>query len=188
MAGNDRFVQGAPTGDHGIVERRREAAAAQMPPAMVLTCSDSRVPAERVFDQSVGSLFVCRVVGHVLQPAIVGSLEYAVSRFGSSLLVVLGHQRCGAIQDSIAVVESGGVAPGSMESIVDAIRPAIAETPRGGLAPDEYVDAVVRANVRRVAGSLREASGILAAAAGAARLQIVPAHYSLDSGLVEVLA
>ena len=121
-----------------MVERRIDVAHRQKPFAMALACADSRVPVEHVFDQSVGDIFVCRVAGNILAPSILGSLEFAASAFGSAALVVLCHERCGAIESTLALLENGGTAPGSIQSIVDAIEPAVRATKRGSLSEEEY--------------------------------------------------
>jgi carbonic anhydrase len=188
MAGNARFVRGSLKGGGGITRRRVEVAAGQTPFAVVLTCADSRVPPEYIFDQSLGDIFDCRVAGNILQPAILGSIEYAVAHFHSPLLVVLGHQRCGAVTDTVELVGKGEKAPGSIQSIVEAIRPAVTATPRGSSSEKDYVEAVIRTNARLVARSLPERSAILGNAVRAKKLRIVPARYSLDSGKVILLA
>jgi carbonic anhydrase len=186
-AGNRRFVAGKLRGGNGIAERRAHVAPKQAPFAMVLTCADSRVAPELVFDQSVGDLFVCRVAGNVTEPTIVGSFEYASAHFASSVLVVMGHQRCGAVNDTVALLEAGKRAPAQIQSIVDAIGPAVRGTARGSLSHDDYVEAVIRANARRTAAAMRRQSPILAAAVRKGTLKIVAARYSLDSGKVTFL-
>jgi carbonic anhydrase len=188
IAGNRRFVKGTLSGASAVVERRTDVAHRQKPFAMALACADSRVPVEHVFDQSVGDIFVCRVAGNILAPSILGSLEFAASAFGSAALVVLCHERCGAIESTLALLENGGTAPGSIQSIVDAIEPAVRATKRGSLSEEEYVDAVIRTNARLVARALAQQSAILRKAVRAGELKIVPAHYDLDSGRVTLLA
>jgi carbonic anhydrase len=186
-AGNARFAGGKLEAGHRIVGRRAEVAAKQMPWAILLTCADSRVSPEHVFDQSLGDLFVCRVAGNVLDDHVVGSIEYAVEHFCPPLLMVLGHQRCGAVTDTIALVEKRGTAPGSIQSIVEAIAPVVRSTERGSLDAAAYVDAVVGANAGAVAKSIEERSAIVSDAVSAGQLGVQPAVYSLDSGRVELL-
>jgi carbonic anhydrase len=188
MAGNARFASGRLRGGNGIAGRRADVAGGQTPFAVVLTCADSRVAPEYVFDQRLGDIFVCRVAGNILDPGILGSIEYAVAHFHSTAVVVLGHQRCGAVTDTVELVETRGSAPGSIEKIVDAIRPAVAATRRGSLSHRDYVEAVIRTNARLVARAMPARSRSLRSAIGAGRLRVVPGHYSLDSGRVTLLA
>jgi carbonic anhydrase len=183
-AGNARFVAGKLHGANAIAEQRAHVAGGQQPFAMVLTCADSRVPPELVFDQGLGDLFVCRVAGNVFEPAILGSFEYAVEHFGTPLLVVLGHQRCGAVSAAVEVTRAGGKAPGHIQRLVAAIRPAIRATKKGSLSEEDYVEAVVRTNAKLVARSAVRTSRILGHAARSGKLRVVAARYSLESGRV----
>lgn len=160
----------------------------QKPWAIVLTCADSRVPPEHIFDVSLGDIFVCRVAGNILESHILGSIEYSIVNFHSPLLMVLGHQRCGAVNDTIKLVASGEKAPGSIQSIVETITPIVHANPRGRLGDDAYVDKVVKANARAVAKSIRQGSAIVRNAVSAKRLNVVAAEYSLDSGRVTALS
>ncbi|HSX23457.1 MAG TPA: carbonic anhydrase [Gaiellaceae bacterium] len=187
MAGNARFVSGKTTGGNGMSARRNDVAPGQRPFAAVLTCADSRTTPEYVFDQRLGDVFVCRVAGNILDADILGSLEYAVEHFGSSAIVVLGHQRCGAVTDSVHVYEHHLKAPGSVQSIVDAIVPAIRATKRGSLSEAAYVDAVIKTNARLVARQVTSESAILRRAVEAGHLRVVAGRYSLDTGRVALL-
>ncbi len=187
LAGNARFVRGKLTSVKAIAERRSDVAAHQKPFAILLTCADSRVPPEHIFDQSLGHIFVCRVAGNILEPHIIGSIEYAVEHFHSPLVMVLGHQRCGAVTDTIKLVKEGGKAPGSIQSIIDAIAPVVRATKRGHLGDDAYLDKVIKANARTVARSIRQRSKIVSDAVSARKLRVVAAEYSLDSGKVTLL-
>jgi carbonic anhydrase len=187
LAGNARFVVGKLTAANAIAERRADVAAAQTPFAMLLTCADSRVPPEHVFDQSLGHIFVCRVAGNILDPDILGSLEYATAHFHPSVLVVMGHQRCGAVKDTVELVRHHQRAPGSIESIVEAITPAVRATRRGSLSEEDYVEAVVRTNAKLVARAIPRKSTIVRDAVAARKLRIVAARYSLDTGRVRLL-
>jgi carbonic anhydrase len=188
LAGNARFVRGKLTAPDAIVERRQDVAGGQKPFAILLTCADSRVPPEHVFDQSLGHLFVCRVAGNVLESRIVGSIEYAVANFHSPLVMVLGHQHCGAVKDTIALLDKGQKAPGSIQAVVEAIAPVVRRTPRGSLGADAYVERVVRANARAVAAQLRDDSAIVRDAVAARKLRVAAAEYSLASGRVTLLS
>lgn len=180
LAGNQRFVANALTHTNQTASRRDEVAKGQHPVAMVLTCSDSRVPPEVVFDQGLGDLFVIRNAGNILDDHGLGSMEYAVEHLHVTLLVVLGHEKCGAVSAAAA----GGEVPGHIRSIVEAIEPAVetAKTQSGDL-----VDNAVRANVTRVVGQLKHIGPILSEAISAGKLKVVGARYDLDSGRVEIL-
>jgi carbonic anhydrase len=187
--GNRRFV--ANVRDRGVVnqlERRLELAAGQAPFAIILGCSDSRVPAELVFDQGLGDLFVIRVAGNIVAPSQVGSVEFAAERFGTRLVVVLGHSRCGAILATIE--ELGRPTEGqsrNLRSIVDRVRPSVEPLLATNLArdPDALVREAVRANIRASASHLRHGSEVLEQLGQRDGLRIVGAEYSLETGAVE---
>jgi carbonic anhydrase len=166
--------------------RRRALTAGQEPFAIVLGCSDSRVPAEIVFDQGLGDLFVIRVAGNIVAPSQVGSVEFAAERFGTRLVVVLGHSNCGAI---LATLEELGRPPGSqsrnLRSIVDRIRPAVEPLLRTTRDDDELVREAVRANIRVAAGHLRHGSAVLEQLIQNDGLVVAGAEYSLETGVVE---
>jgi carbonic anhydrase len=188
LAGNAKFVAGSLEAVDALAERRAESAGGQRPFAMVLSCADSRVPPEQIFDQSVGDLFVCRVAGNILEPGGLGSFEYAVANIGSpAVLLVLGHQRCGAVTDAISLLKKHERAPASIQTIIDAIKPAVDETPQGALSESEYAEAVVRANAKLVAHETLARSAIIKKAVDAHQLKVVAARYALDSGRVTLL-
>jgi len=184
IAGNRRFVSGAMQHPNASDERRAKLAAGQSPIAAVLSCSDSRVPPEIVFDQGLGDLFVVRVAGNIASPAEIGSLEYAVEHLHVPLIVVLGHDKCGAVAAALEAVESGGTAPGHVGVIVDAIKPAVltARKQTGDLLAN-----AIRNNVGLVDRQLRDSQPLLAPAAAASKLKIAAAVYSLTSGAVTYL-
>ncbi|HEY5340591.1 MAG TPA: carbonic anhydrase [Candidatus Aquilonibacter sp.] len=189
MAGNAKFVAGSLEATRALAERRADVADEQRPFAMVLCCADSRVPPEHIFDQSVGDLFVCRVAGNILEPGGLGSFEYAVANIGSpAVLIVLGHQRCGAVTDAIKLVKSHQRAPGSIQTIVAAIEPAITATAQGAMSESEYTEAVVRSNAKLVARETVARSAILEKAVAAQHLKVVAARYAIDSGHVTLLS
>ncbi len=168
---------------------RAGLATAQKPFAIVLGCSDSRVPAELVFDQGLGDLFVIRVAGNIVAPSQVGSVEFAAERFGTPLVVVLGHTSCGAVQATLELL-AGNSPPGSRDvmSIVQRIRPALETIPGArSYAPPapELLNAAVRANVRAAANHLRHGSEVLERLVRAEKLLVVGAEYDLSSGEVE---
>lgn len=178
-AGNLRFVADI-RGRSTSPERRIELAAGQNPFAVVLGCSDSRVPAELVFDQGLGDLFVVRCAGGVLGDAAVGSIEYAVEHLDCPLVVVLAHERCGAVD---AVVQGGALA-GHLAAFTPAIQPVLNEARRQG---GDVLDAAVRLNALRIAAGLRASEPILHEYAEQGKLTIVAARYDLDTGEVEFL-
>src|SRR5262245_48102105 len=177
--GNERFVSGHPRSRAGDVARRAELAQSQAPFAVVVCCSDSRVAPELVFDQGLGDLFVVRTAGEVLGDPGVGSIEYAVEHLHAPLVVVVGHERCGAGSAAAA----GGVAPGHVASIVKALQPAV-QASRG--QPGDAVDNAVKENVRELVEQLRTSEPILSEFAHAGKLAIVGAYYDLDTGKVEM--
>lgn len=187
--GNHRFVMEVRRRDTLTGQtRRRELAAGQEPFAIILGCSDSRVPAEIVFDQGLGDLFVIRVAGNIVAPSQVGSVEFAAERFGTRLVVVLGHTGCGAI---LATLEELGRPSGgqsrNLRSIVDRIRPsveALLATELGGHA-DALVRKAVRANIRVSADHLRHGSDVLEQSIQKDGLLVVGAEYSLETGVVD---
>jgi len=185
-AGNKRFVDDSRR-DGGSSERRRLALVeGQEPFAIILGCADSRVPAEIVFDQGLGDLFVIRVAGNIVAPSQVASVEFAAERCGSSLVVVLGHSQCGAI---LATLEELKRAPmnrtRNLHSIVDRIRPAVEPLIEAGLSPDTMVHEAVRANIRASANHLRHASEIVEQLIQTDSLLVVGAEYSLETGVVD---
>ena len=187
--GNRRFVHdrsGHADGTHG--ERRRELESGQNPFAIVLGCSDSRVPAEIVFDQGLGDLFVIRVAGNIVAPSQIGSVEFAAEQFGTRLVVVLGHTGCGAINATIEQLKR----PVEMQSrnlraIVDRVRPSVESLLATPLRddPQALVGHAVRANVRASASNLRHGSEILEHLIERDGLLVVGAEYSLETGVVE---
>ncbi|HWX81266.1 MAG TPA: carbonic anhydrase [Steroidobacteraceae bacterium] len=187
--GNRRFVSNVSSRDSFEGRARRiELAAGQAPFAAILGCSDSRVPVEIVFDQGLGDLFVIRVAGNIVAPSQIGSVEFAAEQFGSRLVVVLGHSRCGAIETTLEQlrrpVENQSR---NLHSIVDLVRPAV----EGLLASDfnhdhqALVDAAVRANIRASVRNLRHGSDIIENLIQNAGLRVVGAEYSLETGVVD---
>ena len=188
--GNRRFVSNVRSHDSLASEARRaEVAAGQQPFAIVLGCSDSRVPAEIIFDQGLGDLFVIRVAGNIVAPSQVGSVEFAAGLYGTRLVVVLGHTQCGAILATIDELTNVRTNPSiNVHSIVDRIRPSVAPLlARHGQAPvtDALVRDAVRENVRMSVAHLRHGSDVLEQLIEANGLAIVGAEYSLETGVVE---
>jgi carbonic anhydrase len=185
--GNRRFVDDLRSGGSGA-GRRRALPRGQDPLAIVLGCSDARVPAEIVFDQGLGDLFVIRVAGNIVAPSQVGSVEFAAEAFGTRLVVVLGHSNCGAIHATLEQLRRPSRDQSrNLRSIVNRIRPAVeglldrAEP----LDPAALVGRAVRANIRMSADHLRHGSEVLEQAIERDGLLVVGAEYSLDSGVVD---
>ena len=185
--GNRRFVAEV-RGRAASRERRQELAAGQEPFAIILGCSDSRVPAEIVFDQGLGDLFVIRVAGNIVAPSQVGSVEFAAARFETRLVVVLGHTSCGAIQATVDELGRRSEEQSrNLRSIVDRIRPSVEPLLGTSLARDRdaLVHEAVRANIRMSANQLRHGSEVLEQLIDTGGLRVVGAEYSLDTGVVE---
>jgi carbonic anhydrase len=186
--GNRRFVQHLHSAEVLISQLRRgELVKGQKPFAIILGCSDSRVPAEFVFDQGLGDLFVIRVAGNIVAPSQVGSVEFAAEAFGTRLVVVMGHSFCGAIDSTLDVIEHPGAARSpNLMSIVDRIRPAIEGLVHTELAKDRdrLSQDAMRANVRASVNHLRQGSRILEKMVLEDGLRVVGAEYSLESGEV----
>ena len=167
--------------------KRRELAAGQEPFAIVLGCSDSRVPAELVFDQGLGDLFVIRVAGNIVAPSQVGSVEFAADRFKTRLVVVLGHSACGAIVATLEQLQrTSGDQSAGLRSIVDRIRPAVDDVlgSERRHSPDALLREAVRANIRHSANQLRHGSELLEHLIQHEGLVVIGAEYSLESGVV----
>jgi len=189
LAGNERFAQGRSRHEGIDSVRRAELAQGQKPFAIVLGCSDSRVGPEIVFDQGLGELFVVRVAGNTAAaPVIVGSIEYAVEHLGSVLVMVLGHESCGAVAAAVATVSEGKHEAGSISKAVAPIVPVVREVRRG--APDATPEALagrsVRANVENTVEELSH-EPLLSHLLHSGELKMVGAEYHLQSGKVEVL-
>jgi len=185
--GNRRFVAEV-RGRAASRERRQELAAGQEPFAIILGCSDSRVPAEIVFDQGLGDLFVIRVAGNIVAPSQVGSVEFAAARFETRLVVVLGHTSCGAIQATVDELGRRSEEQSrNLRSIVDRIRPSIEPLLGTSLARDRdaLMHEAVRANIRMSVNQLRHGSEVLEQLIDTGGLRVVGAEYSLDTGVVE---
>lgn len=186
--GNSRFAANQPAHRAGAEDRRRELTGGQQPFAIILGCSDSRAPAEIIFDQGLGDLFVIRVAGNIVEPSQIGSIEFAASKFGTRLVVVMGHSQCGAIAETIRELQ----APTENRSenvgaIVDFIRPSVEPLLEHVNEGDEdaIIARAVRANVCASAEKLRHGSKLFAELERDNGLLIVGAEYSLETGLVD---
>ncbi|MCB9914029.1 MAG: carbonic anhydrase [Planctomycetes bacterium] len=189
--GNARYVRGELDHEDRCGPRRREElVGGQAPFAVILGCSDSRAPAELIFDQGLGDLFVVRVAGNIAAPSQIGSVEFAVEKLGSPLVVVLGHADCGAIGATLAEIEKPdeSLSP-NLRPVVDRIRAAVRPILGAGrdLTSPDIVDRAIRANVRASVASLLADSEILGAKVESGALLVVGAEYSLETGEVEFL-
>jgi carbonic anhydrase len=183
--GNRRFVEAEAIGNQG---HRASLAAGQEPFAIVLGCSDSRVPAELVFDLGFGDLFVIRVAGNIVAPSQVGSVEFAAARFGTPLVVVMGHTQCGAITATLEELAGQATSQSrNLRSIVDRVRPSVESVMAvgGDLDHSTLMHEAVRANVRASANHLRHGSEILERLIRDGRLLVIGAEYSLETGTVD---
>lgn len=180
LAGNARFAKGGVSHPNQGSARRAEVAKGQKPFAIVVGCSDSRTSPEIVFDQGLGDVFVTRLAGSIVDDAALGSIEYGVDHLGSSVIVVLGHERCGAVDAAM----KGGKAPGKIGSVVKPILPAVNAVKKSATPT---LDAAIDENARRTAASLTARSRILSDRVNAGTLKIVAARYDLDSGRVTLV-
>ncbi len=180
--GNRRYAEFRLRHPDQTPARRRETARGQHPFAVILGCADSRVAPEIIFDQGLGDLFVVRVAGNISDDAVLGSIEYAVGEFAVPVVMVLGHEKCGAVTATLEAMKDGEV-PGHLDALVKAIRPAVEKVQ--GQAGD-LLDNAVRANVRLVVEELKSLSRIIARPVREGRLKLVGARYDLDSGQVDI--
>jgi len=177
MDGNGRFVAGRLTSSHADPRLlAQKTAQKQEPFAAVLSCADSRVPVELIFDQTIGHVFVTRLAGNVATPEIIASLEYGAAVLGTRVIMVLGHAACGAVMAAIA----GKAVPGQISALYAPLRAAVEQA-----GPDP--DAAIRANARIQSGILRSASPVIADLSAQGKIKVVAAHYDLASGAVTLL-
>ncbi|MEH1967169.1 carbonic anhydrase [Nostoc sp.] len=180
LDGNQRFIHQKRQYPDQSLEHLRLVAKAQYPFAAILGCADSRVPAEIVFDQGLGDLFVVRVAGNVVSDTVIGSLEYSTAVLGSQLIVVLGHRRCGAVAEAI----KNEPLPGRIGLIIEGIKPSIEKVK---LKTGDNMQNAVIANIQYQAGKLQESSTILAKLIREGKLKIVGACYDIDTGKVNII-
>lgn len=180
IEGNKRYVSEKATHKHQDSTRRMDVTGGQHPFAIVVSCSDSRVPPEIIFDQGIGDLFVIRLAGNIVDDAALGSIEYAIEHLGTKYIMVLGHESCGAVKATV----DGGEAPGHIGSIVKAIKPAI-DSVRGRTA--DLPEVGMRANVAMTVQMLKTADPFLKPLFEKGELMIVGARYDLDDGRVDIM-
>lgn len=178
--GNKRYVDAKPSHPNQTAQHRTEVAKGQHPFAAIVSCADSRVPPEILFDQGLGDLFVIRLAGNILDDSALGSLEYAVEHLGVKYIMVLGHERCGAVEATL----KGGDAPGHIGSLVKAIQPAVEKAKN---QPGDPLDNAVRANVTMVVQQVKSSEPILEGRVKKGDLTVVGARYDLNDGVVAIL-
>ena len=186
IEGNDRYVRNLRSIESFVTQEQRESLIeGQSPFAIILSCADSRVPAEHIFDCGLGALFVCRVAGNVVAPSIIGSVEFAAEAFGTQLVVVMGHTRCGAVSATLSALKhaQAPLSP-NLRDIVDRIAPSVHELVDLVQDEDACLNAAVRANVRSSANQLRHGSRVLEKLLAEDRLMVVGAEYALETGRV----
>ncbi|MBY8873833.1 carbonic anhydrase [Micromonospora sp. PLK6-60] len=183
LSGNRRFVSGQPVHGHDVTAAAATASGDQQPYAVLLGCIDSRVPLEAIFDQTFGSICVIRTGGHVLDRAVCGSIEYVVGELGVPLVMVLGHERCGAVGSAVEALRTGRRPGGSLAYLVEEIAPAVAEVD----VTDPYAQPLaIRRHVRRTVDALRQ-DDLLAGPVAAGTVAVVGAMYDLATGEVTLI-
>lgn len=185
LAGNRRFTAGRAEHPRQRPSDVRVLAQGQRPSAIVLGCADSRVSPEILFDQGVGDIFDNRVAGNIVDPLLLGSIEFALEEFSPPVLMILGHERCGAITATIDAIEHDTHPPGHIPTIIEALRPIV--TPVLDTSSEDKVDAAVIANVRAQIQTLRTASEIVRTRVEAGTLTVVGARYDLDTATVTMI-
>ncbi|MEP0871513.1 carbonic anhydrase [Trichocoleus desertorum AS-A10] len=183
LDGNQRFMQQKRQYPHQAAGDLQAVATVQHPFATLLTCADSRVPGEIIFDQGIGDLFDVRVAGNVVTPEVLGSLEYAAALLGTRLIMVVGHERCGAVTAAI----QGGALPGHVSTFVKAIKPALASIKTKSADVNQQIDQAVTANVQYQVEQLKQNSSVLTQLELERKLKIVGGRYDLDTGAVTLV-
>ncbi|NLU79821.1 carbonic anhydrase [Micromonospora sp. HNM0581] len=185
LAGNRRFVADTLRHPHQDADRRAAVAAEQHPFAVIVGCSDSRLAAEIIFDRGLGDLFVVRTAGHTVGPEVLGSVEYAVAVLRTPLVVVLGHDSCGAVQAARDAVATSTRPPGHLGAVVDAVVPSLRRAQDAGV---HELDEIVDIHIARTVETMLTSSGTLAAEVGAGRCAVVGMSYRLAAGEVRAVA
>jgi len=189
IEGNKQYIEGTTDGaELTIITRRKDVAEGQNPFAVILGCSDSRVPAELVFNQGLGDLFVIRVAGNIAAPSQIGSVEFACQHFGTQLIVVLGHSHCGAIKATVETLtgDPDDLSP-NLASIVDRVTPAVHPIVKAKQYEDksDLIQQAIRANIEQSVNDLQTRSRILRRMAEKGQIKIVGAEYSIETGVVD---
>ncbi len=180
--GNDKFITDAPYRQVNDRDRRLEIARGQTPFAVLVSCSDSRVPPELLFGRGLGELFIVRNAGNTVDTTALGSIEYGVVELGVPLVVVLGHEKCGAVDAAVKVVKENATFPGAIGQMIEPIVPAVL---RAQAQPGDLLDNAIRENVRRTVNRLRTSEALLQEPLRSGKLKIVGARYDLDNGDVD---
>lgn len=178
--GNSRYVKGDIKHPHTDIQRRDELTGGQHPFAVILSCADSRVVPELLFDQGLGDLFVIRVAGNVAKDKVIGSIEYAIKFLNSKLIVVMGHENCGAVSASLSNADPGG----HIGAIIEKIKPAVYMSKR---MPGDHLTNAIKVNAQLVSEELKESKPILQDAVRSSGVKIVSAYYNLGRGEVEFM-
>jgi carbonic anhydrase len=184
MDGNKRYTTGDLAKKDLGDSKRKELTKGQKPFAIVITCSDSRVPPELLFDQGLGDIFVIRVAGNVVDPIALGSIEYGAEHLNSPLLFILGHSKCGAVQ---ATLQAKGKPEGNIGAIVKKIQPAATAAKKKGGSEDEIFEAAIKENMRNVYKDVMTKSTIIPHLAHEGKLKIVAGEYNIETGKVEMM-
>jgi carbonic anhydrase len=184
LSGNQRFVSGTPEHPNQDAARRAELAPGQEPFAVILGCSDSRLAAEIIFDQGLGDLFVVRTAGHVIGPEVLGSVEYATSVLGARLVVVLGHDSCGAVAAARAAVEDGFSASGFVRDVVERVTPSVLAARTAGLTADSDI---IDEHIRRTVDLVVDRSRLLSEQLESGEIAVVGLGYALADGQARVV-
>lgn len=185
QAGNQRFVAGAPRHPHQDAGHRAAVAAEQHPFAVIVGCSDSRLAAEIIFDRGLGDLFVVRTAGHTLGAEVLGSVEYAVAVLGTPLVVVLGHDSCGAVQAARTAVATGQTPAGHLGAVVDGVVPSLRRAEAEGVSD---IDGIVDVHIGQTVEAMLGSSPVLAAEVEAGRCAVLGMSYRLAAGMVRTVA
>jgi len=180
LEGNKRCVVCKQQNPRQDARRRKEVSKGQKPFAVIVGCSDSRIPPELIFDQGLGDLFVVRLAGNIVDALALGSIEYAVEHLGTKLIVVLGHGKCGAV----TAATKGPDAPGHVGAIVKAIQPAVKKVQK---MPGDLVDNAIRANASLVVNKIKSSKPILAEMVNKGEIEVIGAYYNIETGAVELL-
>jgi carbonic anhydrase len=183
--GNAKFLTDSPLRAVQGRARRLEIARGQAPFAVLVSCSDSRVPPEVLFGRGLGELFIVRNAGNTVDTVALGSIEYAIAVLGVPLIVVLGHERCGAVDAALSVVEKNTVFPGSLNQMIEPILPAALMARSTGAKGEALLDAAVRENIRRVVTRIKNSEPVLMNPIKSGKVKVVGARYDLDDGDVD---
>ncbi len=187
MDGNKRYVSGAFLQRDLSDAKRKELAKGQKPSAIVVTCSDSRVSPELLFDQSIGDVFVVRTAGNVVDKIALGSIEYAAEHLHSPLVYVLGHEKCGAVKATLDTIEAKGKPEGNIGAILEKVMPAAVAANKKGGSKDEIFENAIKENVKNTSKEIMEKSIIIQHLVHENKVKIVGGEYSLQTGKVEAI-